>query len=243
MGIFGFSTESSSGGDFLPVLRYDARAGRFFRDDRVDTGNGFVTEAVDVTTGFKAIFDLENVEVGWIKFARGSAPDFQLVPMGKNIGDRPSDLHKNGVRFMVKLAKDVGGDKPVREIAGTSRAFLSALEALYHDYESARAVNDGRLPVVTLEGTMPIKSGQGATQSTNYMPRFKIVGWTSRGDLVFVPKAPQAVNGKPVTSIGGPAALSSVAAVPNVPPSTGSTRVDPPKPVEPALVGADDDFG
>lgn len=236
MGIFGFSTAPSAGGDFLPVLKYDARAGRFFRVDRVDTGNGFVSEPVDVTSGFKAIFDLENIETGWINFSTGGAPDFRLVPMGQPVAPvKPGEGYKNGVRFMVKLAKEVGGEKPVREIANTSRAFLSGLETLYNLYDQERSCNPGKLPVVALEGTTPIKSGQGTQTSTNYMPRFKIVGWAARGDLVFVPKAPQAVNDKPVTSIGS--------AAPNVPPSTGSTRVDPPKPVEPALVGADDDFG
>ena len=47
--VFGFSTESSGGGDFLPIVKYDARAGRFFRMDRVDTGSGFESDPVDIT--------------------------------------------------------------------------------------------------------------------------------------------------------------------------------------------------
>src|SRR5262249_25601466 len=155
----GFSTEPSASGDFIPIVKYDARAGRFFRMDRVDTGNGFASEPVDITGNFKAIFDFENVEVGWIDFATGSAPDFELVPIGSQLPDRPSARHKNGVRFMVKLAKDCGGAKPIREIAGTSKAFLSGIQAVYKDYEGQKAANPGKLPVIVLDRTTPIKSG------------------------------------------------------------------------------------
>src|SRR5215207_197446 len=125
---FGFSTEPSSGGDFMAICKYDARAGRIFRVDRVDTGQGFASEPVDITHNFKAIMDLENIETGWIDFATGGAPDFRLVPMGTALPGRPSDKHKNGIRFMLKLSKESGGEKPIREIAGTSKAFLSGVE-------------------------------------------------------------------------------------------------------------------
>ena len=77
MSVFGFSTEPTSG-DFLPIIKYDARAGRFFRIDRGANGN----EPVDITDSFAAVFDFENVEVGWMNFS-GPQPDFKLVPMGK----------------------------------------------------------------------------------------------------------------------------------------------------------------
>ena len=64
-------------------------------------------------------------------FASGTAPDFKMVPIGNEFPDRPSEKHKHGVRLMIKLAKDCGGDKPIREIAGTSKAFLSGIEAVY----------------------------------------------------------------------------------------------------------------
>jgi hypothetical protein len=222
-GIFGFSTEVSNGGDFLPICKYDSRAGRIFRVDRVDDGGQFSSEPVDITRTFKAIFDLENIETGWINFASGGAPDFKLVPMGSVLPGRPSDQHKNGIRLMLKLAKECGGDKPIREIAGTSKAFLSGVEALYHDY-TARKNKEGegdKLPVVVLKDTMPVTSGQGAKQSTNYCPVFEIVGWAPRGDLVFEPKGGAKIK---------PAA--------NVPPATGSSRVAPP-----VAADASADFG
>ena len=79
--LFGFSTETSAGGgDFTPVCKYDARSGRLFRIDRVNTGNGFQSEPVDITSIFKAVVDFENMQVGWIDFPTGSAPSFVLVP-------------------------------------------------------------------------------------------------------------------------------------------------------------------
>jgi|ERR1700748_715411 len=229
MSVFGFSTEPSAGGDFMPIVKYDARAGRLFRMDRTDTGNGFANDSVDITSSFKAIVDFENVEVGWIDFPAGSAPHFALVPMGTQLPDRPSPRHKNGVRFLMKLAKDCGGAKPIREIAGTSKAFLSGVEAVYNQYVSEKGANAGKLPVIVLEKTTPIKSGSGEKQSTNYQPTFRISGWAPRGDLVFQSKG------------SAPAAQASSQAGGSAP-STGSKIAEPPKAAAPEMADADD-FG
>jgi hypothetical protein len=223
---FGFSTAPSANGDFTPIVKYDARSGRFFRMDRVDNGNGFVSHPVDITASFKAIFDFENVEVGWIDFPAGSAPLFDMVPIGSRLPDRPSTRHKNGVRFMLKLAKDCSGTKPLREIAGTSKAFLSGIEAVYKDYQATKAANAGKLPVIVLEKTTPIKSGSGQ-QSTNYQPTFRISAWAPRGDLKFEPKAKATAPNTQTAS----------------PPSTGSTMVEPPKSETPEMATTEDDFG
>jgi hypothetical protein len=115
---------------------------------------------------------------------------------------------------MMKLTKDNGGD--VREIAGTAKVFLQGVEQLYLDYQAGVKENPGKLPVVTLVKTTPIKSGSGAQTSTNYAPVFKIEGWGNRGDLVFKPK-----------SAGAPA--QQPASNPVTPPSTGSTPMPPPQ--------------
>jgi hypothetical protein len=227
MSVFGFSTApSEGGGDFLPILKYDARAGRFFRMDRVDTGNGFTNEPIDVTQGIKFVADFENVEVGWINFPAGSAPDFRLVPMGTQLPDRPTPVHKNGLRFMMKLAPECGGDKPVREIAGVSKAFLSGVEAVYVQYLAKKGENPGKLPVLIVEKITPVKTGTGERSSTNYHPTFKISGWAPRPkDLVFEAK---------VSGVASPSTAPSTA------PSTGSTRAEAPKTAAPEMA---DDFG
>lgn len=240
MSRFGFSTEPSSGGDFLPIIKYDARAGRIFRVDRINDGQGFVSDSVDITHNFKAMIDLENIETGWLNFSTGGAPDFKLVPMGTALPGRPSEQHKNGIRMMLKLSKDCGGDKPIREIAGVAKAFLNAVEKLYDEYEAQRGENPGKLPVIVMDGSTPIKSGSGDKQSTNYMPKFRISGWAPRGDLIFMPKASE--NAGQQKAAGAAPRTAST----QTPPSTGSTRVDPPvakaKPPEPEMAEIDD-FG
>ena len=134
--------------------------------------------------------------------------------MGQELPPRPSDRHKNGVRFILKLAKVCGGTRPIREMAGTSKAFLGGIEAVYLAYQAAKDKNPGKLPVIVLEKTTPIKSGSGEKQSTNYQPTFKIVSWAPRGDLVFEPKA---------------SAAPQQPAQRTTPPATGSTKADPPK--------------
>jgi hypothetical protein len=218
MSVFGFSTETSSG-DFTPIVKYDARAGLLFRMDRIQASDGsFSSEPVEITDIFKALADFENIEVGWIDFSTGSAPSFVLVPRGKMLPERPSANHKQGIRFLLKLARECGGDKPIREIAGTSKAFLSAAEKVVAQYDAEKAAHPGQLPVIMFDGkAVPVKTGTGNKSSTNYHPKFKIVGWAPRGDLVPQPRGTTAnVTPANVTSGNGAA------------PATGAQRAAPP---------------
>ena len=189
-------------GPIMPHIKYDARAGRIFRVDREDG----VSDQVDITHEFKAIFDLENVEVGYIKFEAGQAPDFNMVPLGSPMPAKASPDHKQGVRFLVKLSAAHGGD--VRELSSTAMSFLGKISELHDKYEEGVADNPGKLPVVVMTGLETIKT----QKSTNYAPIFKIAGWASR-----------------------PADFPSKSAsvpVKAAPPSTGSTKVSAPVAVE-----------
>jgi hypothetical protein len=225
---FGFSTEATGGGDFTPIVKYDARAGRIFRVDRVQTTDGFTSEPVDITATFKAVFDFENIEVGWIDFPVGSAPSFALVPLGKALPDRPSAKHKNGLRVLIKLGTSCGGDKRVREIAGTSKSFLAGIEEVFLAYGKDKAKYPGQLPVLSLVSTTPVTSGNGAQKSTNYRPTFRIDGWAKRpDDLIHISVATPAAG---ATTNGSGAA-----------PFTGAQTVPPPNRM--AQQNLDDDFG
>lgn len=207
--VFGFSTAPSQGGDFLPVLRYDARAGRFFRVDRLDQGQGFQSVLTDITDNVKFIADFDNLEVGWINLQPGMPPSFALVPMGQRFPDRPTEQHKQGVRFLVKLTKECAGPdgKQIREVIGTARAFLAGVEAAYLEYQKYRDANKGKLPVLTMERAVPVKTGGGVATSTNYSPVFRLAAkWAPRDDLKPQPRA--------MTNGSGQAA---------VPPATGAT--------------------
>lgn len=174
----GLSTESG-GGDFTPVLKYDARAGRAFRVDRTqDAGGAWQTENVEVTNGFTAVMDLENIQVGWLLFAAGVAPQMTLVPLGNPMPARPSDQHKQGFKMLLKLGKSSGGD--VREFAATSKAVLGAVDDLHTSYAEGVKANPGKLPIVSLTGSKAITSkGQGQS-SVNYAPIFEITKWVDR---------------------------------------------------------------
>lgn len=231
--VFGFSTNGSSGGgDFLPILKFDARSGRLFRLDRLNDGAGWSTDQVDITRSFKAVFDLENLETGWVDFVPGSAPIMSLAKIGQPLPPKPTDTARNGVRILAKLSKDNAGPlSPVRELSGNAKVFLQGMEEVYLAYQAGAAANPDKLPVVVLKDSVPVKSGTGDKQSTNYKPVFEIVGWTSRGDFVHTPKG------------SAPASAPSSAA-----PSTGSTVVPPPSAPasspakQPELVDSDD-FG
>ena len=235
--VFGFSTEPSAGGNFTPIIKYDARAGRIFRVDREQSTDGFVANPIDITAIFKCVADFENIEVGWIDFPVGSAPSFVLTHMGQQIPPRPSAKHKNGIRMLVKLSKDCGGgNELVREIAGTSKAFLGGIEQVYAEYAREKAKYPGQLPVISLVSTTPMVSGQGQTKSTNYRPTFRIDGWKKRpNDLIPTP----ASIAEPGISTNG----SGVA------PSTGGQTVppmnsfQPGQPVPQGNTNLDDDFG
>jgi hypothetical protein len=180
--IFGFSTEASSGGDFIPIIKYDSRSGRIFRVDRNNDGTGWNTDLVDITSTFRAVFDFENVEVGWIAFPLGAAPSFRLVPIGTQLPTRPDENHKNGLRVMMKLDKACGGEHRIREVAGTAKAFLGGVEQIFAEYLRQKKDHPGQLPVISLVSTMPMTTGSGAKQSTNYRPLFRIDGYVARPD-------------------------------------------------------------
>lgn len=221
---FGFNYESNAG-DIVPVLKFDARAGRFFRVDRADG----VNNPVDITQGFKAVMDFENIEVGYINFPAGAAPEFRMVPIGSTMPENPGGKFRQGIRMMLKLGKESGGD--IREIATTAKAVLSSFDSCHTAYVNGLKENAGKLPVVELETTVPVVT-QGRDErgnpvkTTNYSPVFKIVSWVKRpDDLVFVPKG----GGSAPAAAPAPAAAAT-------PPSTGSTQVSAP-------VSDDDDFG
>lgn len=212
----------SGGGNFLPIVKYDARAGRMFRVDREDG----VSTPVDITRNFKAVFDFEALEVGYINFNTGSAPDFVMVPFGHPLPERPSENHRQGMRMTLKLSAELGGD--VREIAGTSAALIKGVDGLHDAYIVGMVQNPGKLPVVVLADTLAVESGAGTKKSTNYQPVFEITGWVKRPSGL-EPRA------------GEPARPGSFPAAKVAPPATGSTRAAPPK-AQP-FISDEDDFG
>lgn len=196
----GMQTESGGGGDFTPIVKYDARAGKMFRVDRTqDDGGSWNTDNVEITNGFQAVFDLENIEVGWALFAAGAPPSFALAPLGVPMPARPTSEHKNAFRILIKLGKSAGGD--VRELASQAKVMIAAVDKLHDEFTAGLKTNPGKLPVVAMTGSAPVVSkGQGKS-STNYQPVFEIVKWVDRpAELNGAPAAPAQVAPAPVAT-------------------------------------------
>lgn len=221
-------SNSNGGGSFdrVPVLKYDARAGRIFRIDREQDASGaWQTDQVEITQDFQAVMDLENIQVGWLHFPAGSAPSINVVKFGEAMPDKPSKDHKQGFRLLMKLGKSCGGD--VREMAANAQVSINGIDELHTAYTEGAKTNAGMLPVVKLKTTIAIttkgKDKDGKPQSsTNYQPVWEIVKWVDR---------PAELNG----SASPQAAPASVISEPVTP----SKPAHPPEPV--AAPAADDD--
>jgi|SRR5829696_7169164 len=167
-----------SGGDFLPIIKFDARAGRFFRVDRNDEGE---REPIDITDGLEFLPDFEHAEKGWAYFQPGQAPSFVMVPVDtKDLPDRPSPNHRQAVRLRLLLsAKAAGGTERLREFTTTANAALEGFGALYDQFLANREHNPGMVVQAKLTGVKPKTSGGGRQKSVNYQPQLAIVKWVN----------------------------------------------------------------
>lgn len=210
----------SSSGEIKPYCKYDAKAGRMFRMDRVqDSAGQYSSDSVEITAIAQFVIDLANIRVGWINYT-AQGPVRKLVVLGKEpIPARPADTNsegklafKQGFEVDILLNKESGGG-PARVLGSAAGCVINAMDELHDAYSAAPESKSGKLPVVKIAGVSPVKSGQ----STNYQPKFAIVSWVDR-----------------------PAALqpTTTEAKAATPPSTGSTVAAPPVP-QPAASASD----
>lgn len=181
-------SSSSTGGDFLPLLQYDARAGRLFKIVRDGAGD---KQKVDITQDQPQFaVDFLSIEVGWAKFTAGMAPDWRMAPFGKPMPERPDMMVTlNGKQrpaynqcIRVKVAgKSMDG---VREFSASSKAVLGAIDQLHTAYEAAPEARKGMIPVVKLVKTIAVTTTGGGQSSTNYTPVFEIVSWVDRHPML-----------------------------------------------------------
>jgi hypothetical protein len=162
-----------TGGETTPLLKFDARVGRFYVQDRVLEGGSWQTVQADVSDGFRAIFDLPNLQQGWVAFPKGEPPSAVLFPAGAEIGDPPSDDHKQGLRVLAVLE----GETAARELTSTAIALWAGMDALHDAYLAAAPDHPNELPVVELAGVHEVKNKGGGV---SHQPTFRIVGWTTR---------------------------------------------------------------
>lgn len=164
-----------SGGDFLPVLKYDGRIGQFYLSDRAFSNGEWETVQTNIEKDdFCAIFDLKNAQTGWIHFPKGSAPETTLVPAGQDPGEAPSDRHKEGLRVVVKMDDALGGD--VRELMSTAFGLWTAIDELHNKYLADAEDHPGQLPIVIITDVRETKTKAGAS----CIPTFEIADWVAR---------------------------------------------------------------
>lgn len=213
---------ASNSGDRIPVLKYDARAGRFFLMDRVENNGVWETTQTEVDTGTHGAtiaVDFGSAEVGWFLFAQGAAPMMVTVPFGQPLPPQPAAVgtvkddrtgkeRPNNFRqgFRVKVAgKALAGtvNGTVRELAANAGVTIEGMNDLHTAFEAAPEAAAGKIPVVRLAKPVPLKSGQ----STNYKPTFEIVQWADRPVDMLGPRTVPPPGAKPVAPV--PAAVAA----------------------------------
>jgi hypothetical protein len=190
-----------TGGDQKPVLKYNAKSAKWKIDDAVHNT-------------ISMIVDMDNVEVGWMRFSEGMAPDFIMIKAsdydaGKPFPSRPDLLDKDGkpiyrrgFRVMIKLPDRLAGNaESVREWASNSLATCRGFDRLHDLWKAERDKHPGKLPVVISKSVEAIPGQFGE----NYMPVFGINKWMPRPDDMSEGANPSAAPPSHVTDpIGEP---------------------------------------
>lgn len=171
----GFNLETKGGGDILPIVKWDAKAGDLIKQDRYQAGDGtWQKDEQELGLPLQIAMDLANIEVGWLSFAAG-APDFQMVKAGEPIPAQPSPDHKQA--FRVRIASS---DLGLREFSHSAKTVLRAMDALHNQYQTDAPANPGKVPVVTIAGTETIKINSPQGELRFKVPQWSITQWIDR---------------------------------------------------------------
>jgi len=173
----------TASGDFLPLVNYNAKAGRLKYSQRVEVNGRWEKQEEDVSFQQPAfVADMENIQVGWLFFKAGMAPVRSLVKIGQPlppcpVGDYGVDERGNAAKpkqgFAMRL---LDGNRTVREFSSNANAVLAAIDTLHSQYEAAPEKAQGLLPVVQFQGATEVKGKHGS----NYTPNFAIIKWVPR---------------------------------------------------------------
>jgi len=171
----GLMLDEKKSGNFLPVIKFDAKAGDFIIVNREPMSDGsWEKTELELPTPFKFIADFDNLEVGWASFKPG-AVDFTMAKIGEKMPARPTPDHKQGIRLKIFL-KEHG----VREFAHTSKNVLRAFDVLHDEYASGAASNAGKVAIVEVTGTETVKMQTKEQGELRFkVPKWRISGWTN----------------------------------------------------------------
>lgn len=193
----GFSTEaSSSGSKFLPVVKFDAKAGEFIAVNRTpgESVGTWDKEEVEISLPTKVVIDMNELEVGWISFV----PTYScvMVKAGEKLPPQPSADHKHSVRLKL-FFKEHG----LRELTPTSKTVLRAVDQLHDQYLAGAEKNAGKMPVVTIHGTETKKIATPQGELRFKIPKWEITGWTDAPAGMKGEEAPKPVKAKPAPQV------------------------------------------
>lgn len=170
----GLSTESTGGGDILPIIKFDAKSGDFIQQDRENVNGTWEKKETELSLPIKIAFDFENLEVGWLSFASG-APDFNMVKVGEAMPAKPSDEHKQA--FRLKIYKPELG---VREFSHSAKTVLKTMDVLHNQYEAEKGHHDGKVPIVNITGLTTVKVNSPQGELRFKAPEWSISEWIDR---------------------------------------------------------------
>jgi len=160
-------------GDFVPYLKYNAKAGRFYVRPQG------AQEDVEVQNP-RLAFDMLNIKTGWLFYQEGFGPEKVWDPSPTVMAQRPAGpkKFKRGFEVMVYGNDDIPGvgRLEMREFSSTAGNVLSAINKMYEEYEAGMKANLGKVPFYGCTGVKPVNGAYG----TNYEPQFRLIGWIER---------------------------------------------------------------
>jgi hypothetical protein len=195
-------SESTSSGEFLGRIQFDARTGFFKHVDRYQEPDGaWNNRESDPYQNPTLLMDFGSLEVGYAKIS--SPPSFLFVPFGKPAPQRPVELSVEGkpafnpaARLKVMSQKTFGDMEP-RYFMIANKTGLPAIEEAWIAFAASPEAAAGQVPVMNITTrTVEVKTPQGMNKFK--VPVFAIVQWVDRlpalGDRLVPPPAPQATR-------------------------------------------------
>lgn len=167
----GIQTTGGDGGDFADRIEYDAKAARWHVVERVQGANGWSSTKTWLKPPFAMVMEPDSIEVGWLDFG-AKPPVIATVKLGQVLPAKPTPEAKQGVRVMLFFR-----EHGVRQWSTSAKCVLAAFDKLHDDVVAAQPANAGKSPVIHVEDSIPVTTGQGAKSSTNYAPVFSIKSW------------------------------------------------------------------
>ena len=199
----------STGGEFSPFLKYNAKAGRWFvRGDNATD--------IEIPNPRFAI-DLQNIRVGWVLFPQASPPSFLWDIQGVR-APKPAGDYKDGFKVFIMgtdAQPGLGGKSlGVREWTSNAYAAKAGMMDLHRQYQEGMAQNPDKVPVCRCVSVKVIKGEYG----DSFEPVFVIETWVERTRLPQLTAAVEAdIQATPPTPTPQPAQVGALGVSPPSP--------------------------